>query len=164
MKTWNLEQKIAATLFLILLGLGTLAGAINVALEVGVAPTDIEKRYSAPSPSEQSDPMALLEEPPVTLEKLMHVVHAHLIPYALIFGVVSFFILQLSFVKKIKIGIIVLFAFSIVGDFTSMLATRFVASGFYMGIAISGFLFMSIVAGTILVSLYELWFTKKDFA
>lgn len=164
MNNWIFEQKIAATLFLILLGLGTLAGAMNIALEVGTAPADIEKRYSAPSPSAQSDPMDLLEEPPVTLEKLVHVVHAHLIPYALIFGVISFFILQCSIARTVKIGLLLLFAFSIVGDFTSMLATRFIDPVFYIGIALSGFLFMSIVAVTIFGSLYELWFSKKEFS
>ncbi len=63
MRAWAVERKIAATLFLLLLGLGVVAGAANVALVVGTAPNAIEKRYAVPSQEVQSDPMAILDDP-----------------------------------------------------------------------------------------------------
>ncbi|VAX24146.1 hypothetical protein MNBD_NITROSPINAE01-1215 [hydrothermal vent metagenome] len=161
MNGWVLERKVAATIFLCLLGLGALAGAANVMLTVGASPADIEKRYSAPTAEAQADPLALLDDPPVTLEKLAHVIHAHLIPYALIFGVLSFFLLQLPYNDAIKVGVLLIFAGSIVGDFISMLATRFIHPIFHLGIALSGFVFISTIGGIIVLSLYELWFARR---
>jgi len=162
MNDWAIERKIAATLFLILLGLGALAGAANVALTVGTSPAAIEKRYAPPSAEQQADPMALLDDPPVTLEKLTHVIHAHLIPYGLLYGAVSFFLLQLSLVgARLKVAVLVMGGGAIVADFASMLATRFVHPFFHYGVALSGFLFLSFIGGIIAVSLYELWFIKR---
>ncbi len=161
MTHWELEKKIAATLVLALLGVSYLAGAAKVFVSVGVTPSQIEKRYGPDiKDDKQSDDLeSFLEEPPgaISFEKLVHLSHAHLMPYTFLLALLSFFVLSLRWSPRSKILFLTVFTLSILGDFIFMFLTRFVAPVFKFGLAASGSLFGLCVGTAILASLYEIW-------
>lgn len=167
MRYWAKEKKIAATITLLLIGISCLAGAGKVFTTVGATPEAIEKRYSGlkggGGREGGTDLESFLSQPPETLsfEKMVHIAHVHLLPYAFLFALTSFFILNLGWSATSKSIFLVVFSLSIVGDFAFMSLTRFLNSGFSFGIIASGFIFGLSVATIITSSLYELWI-KKD--
>lgn len=163
MNGWTLDKKIAATITLLLLGLAYLAGVMKIGVSVGLSPSGIEKRYSA-AQEHGDDLESFLEEaePPVSFEKLTHITHAHLMPYAFLFAALSFFVTRLRWPLFLKTVFFISFGVSIVGDFAFMFLTRFAGSGFYVGLAASGLVFGICVAAAILGSLYELWLIGED--
>lgn len=126
MNAWALERKVAATLTLFLLFTRYLAGVANVFVKVGMTPSEVERRYAPAPASTATDLESFLEEtpPPVTMEKLIFIAHAHLIPYTLIFALLSFFVLFLSWTSGQKIIFMTLFATVIVADIASIFATH----------------------------------------
>jgi hypothetical protein len=159
MGNWLIEKKVAATLALLLLGLGYLAGLASLTLSVGATPEAVRTRYSAkPSGME----MALDEAPPISAQKLVHVAHAHMIPYTLVFALLAFFVVQFRWSSRAKIAFLVFFALSIPLDFLGMAGTRFLHPSLYIVIMASGLLFGASIAITIIWAMYELWLAKQD--
>ncbi|MDH4184100.1 MAG: hypothetical protein OEV92_07760 [Nitrospinota bacterium] len=161
MGNWAIEKKAAATLILLLLGAGYLAGLANLALTVGLKPEDVKSRYMAKPPAQGLE-FLLDQTEQVSREKLAHIAHAHMIPYTLVFALCSFFVVHFRWPPWAKIIFLTVFALSIPMDFVAMALTRYVYSFFYILILASGAVFGSCLASTILWSMGELWlFSKK---
>ena len=159
MALWPLEAKAAASLVLMLLGLGYLTGVANIAFSVGLSPKEIKARYS-PAEKPKSVEELLSQAPAVDRKKLVHVIHAHFIPYTLIFAILCFFVIHFSWRVELKIFFLGAAAISIPLDFLGMIGARFLDPGFYILIMASGFVFGTSVGLTIIFSFYELWFTN----
>lgn len=165
MREWNTSQKVAATLILVLLGIGYLVGVSKLSSSVGLAPEQVKARYSAkPEPVGLTESLAALmdAEPEISGEKLTHVAHAHMIPYTLVFALCAFFIVHFGWSPRAQVLFMVAFALSIPFDFLSMAATRFIHPSFYVGILLSGLAFGACLGVTIFWSFYELWISKPD--
>lgn len=163
MNNWSVEQKVAATLTLLLLFTGYLLGVANVYMKVGFAPDQIEKRYAPPSDSGGSDLQSFFDDtpPPISMEKLVFIAHAHLIPYTLIFALLSFFVVFFSWPQLPKIIFLSLFALVIIGDIASIFAIHLIHPAFAYAVMVSGGLFGVCVAGSGGWALYEMWLRKK---
>lgn len=162
MTHWKIENKIAATLLLLLLGISYLFGVTNIALKEGLSLAQIEERYtSTPKMADGLDSFLNERQGAMSLEKLVHLVHTHLMPYAFLYALCAFFALSLGWKSSIKIAYLLTFAGAIVGDIASMFLTRFVDPGFSIVILLSGTLFGLCVASVIFASLYELWIQKE---
>ena len=159
MRRWPVESRLAATLALLLLGFGYLAGLANLALSVGPDPASVKARYTARPAGEGAD---LDQAPPVSAEKLAHVAHAHIIPYTLVFAFLAFFIVRFRWRRNVRMGFLILFAASIPMDFLGMAGARFLHPSLYLVIMASGFVFGVSIAIATVWSLYELWLAKVD--
>ena len=163
MNKWDTSRKIAATLTLILLGIGYLAGMAKLFSSVGLEPENVKAHYSPRTePEDPEERMAMLLEtaPEMSGEKLAHVAHVHMIPYTIVFALCAFFVIHFEWPPRAQIVFMALFALSIPMDFLSMAATRFIHPAFYAGIIFSGAVYGVCVGVTILWSLYELWISE----
>ena len=165
MKNWDIDKKIAASIVLALIGISYVAGVGKIFISVGPNSSDVKARYSAElKQSENTEDIdSFLEEPvgPISLEKLVHITHAHLMPYTFLFAISAFFIVSLSWSVGAKTVFLSLFAISILGDFAAMFLTRFLSSEFHVLIMLSGAIFGLCLATVIFSSFYELWIKSR---
>jgi hypothetical protein len=162
-----LTWKILISLYLLTIGTGYLFTSIQVALKVGLGYSNVLEHYSKNPPQQETihgekfDPFNLKIIEPVTLEKLVHNRHIHIIVQSLLFLSLGGLILLTSFSEKIKITLVVLPFLSILLESGGMFLTRYLDDSFALLILAGGGL-MGISFGAIFIlTFYELWIKKN---
>lgn len=165
-----LNWKVFITLFLVLAGTGYLFTTLQVSLKTGLGYSNIVSHYSS-NPQEQEsahedreefDPFSGEIVEPVTLEKLVHNRHIHVLIQSLLFLPLGILILLTTLPEKTKNILFALPFIAILLESIGMFLTRYLADQFAGLILISGIL-MGISFGLIFIlSLYELWIKSID--